>query len=367
MPALRIEIAGGGTAGHLFPGLALAQEFQARFPDCRIQFWGTRRGIEYRLKQSLGYPLRTIPIRGFQRQFRGSNFLIPFQLLGSVFYVLFYFLLHRPSLVIGTGGYVSGPVVGGAVLLRIPTAIHEQNSYPGVTTRVLARWVRRVYLTYKSSQEYLKGDTPVRVYGNPVRKIQKNLNREEASKEFGLDPKKKTILVFGGSQGALGINNLLEQVVPGLLADPDYQLLWATGAAHFQGIQERLGKIPGLHLYPFIEQIYSAYACADLVICRAGATTLAELTCLGVPAILIPFPHATAGHQAYNARELERTGAAVCLLEEETTPERILQEINKLFKNKSLLQEMKSRMNDQARPNAAHDIVSDLYRSLLSD
>lgn len=363
----RIDFAGGGTAGHLFPALSLAQEFKRRFPSCEIRFWGTKRGVEYRLRRQLGFQLFTIKIRGFRRSFALSNLLIPIELTGSLFFLIFHFLFHRPNLVIGTGGYVSAPVVFAAWIAGISTAVQEQNSYPGVTTRLLSRVAKRVYLTYESSRQYFKNQGKIQVFGNPVRQMTVDADRESAAKKFGLSTDKKTLFVFGGSQGGLGINRLVLGITRQMLEDGRIQILWATGPNHFDKIAQKVGDVKDVHLFAFIEDMYAAYAACDLTLCRAGATTIAELTYLGVPAILIPFPFATADHQKYNAMELEKAGAAKYLPEKETTGDILLETVKGLINDESQLARMKNKMKGMAKPNAAHDIVSDLCNFVLVD
>jgi len=363
----RIEFAGGGTAGHLFPALALAEEFRRNFPFCEILFWGTKHGVEYRLKEKLGYPLRTIQIHGFRRRFAITNFLIPLEFCWSECRLLFHFLWHRPDLVVGTGGYVSGPVVSLATILRINTIIQEQNSFPGMTTRLLSRWVKRVYLTYESSRTFFSKQKKLRVVGNPVRRQPERLDPEPARKLFALRSDCQTLLIFGGSQGGLGLNKLMLEVAPKLLADSTIQIIWATGPAHFERIRGELHGFADLHLFPFIDAMYAAYSVSDLVICRSGATTIAELTYLGKPAVLIPFPFATAGHQEFNARELAKAGAALCFIEDKTSGEQLFTAIKDLLANKNKLMQMQEQMKNLARPNAAYDIVSDVRDTFFID
>lgn len=362
---IRIHFAGGGTAGHLFPAVAIANEFSHRFPNCEIRFWGTKRGVEFKLKDQLKYPLNLIQIRGFNRKMSLQNLLIPFEFIGSVFKLLFSFIWKRPDLVVGTGGYISLPVVFSAATVRIPTAIHEQNSYPGVSTRVLGKWAKRIYLTYDSSVEYFKHQNRVEVFGNPVRQFDAPTEPELAMEQFNIDNGKKTLFVFGGSQGALGINRLMLNVAPRLVTECKIQIIWVTGPNHYNQIVESVGMYSDIKLHPFITDIYSVFAICDLCVCRAGATTIAELTYLEVPAIMIPFPSATGGHQEYNARDLESKGAAICILEKDLDAEKLFQTIKQTIENEAKLVSMKTNMKSLARPNAAHDIVSDLCDHLI--
>ena len=365
----RIHFAGGGTGGHLFPALALAQEFRRRFPSAEIVFWGTKRGIEYRLGEKLGFPLRLISVRGVRRGAVLANLAVPFRLAESLIRVLWEFLSRRPDLVVGTGGYVSGPVGFAAVLLRIPLVLQEQNSFPGATTRLLARWAERTYLTYGSSRRYFprKVQSKLRLLGNPVRSMPALGDREEGARYFGLDPRKRTLFVFGGSQGALAVNRLVAEMVEELVASAGIQVLWATGPAHHARLARRLAGLSGVRLLPFIERMDLAYAASDLVLSRAGATTLAELQFAGKPAVLIPLPTAAAGHQEFNARELEAAGAAICLVQKGLTPQKVRETVEALLRDDRRLQQMSQKMKGLARPHAVTDIVSDICRALFAD
>ncbi len=364
---IRIHFAGGGTAGHLYPALAIAKEFSNRFPNCEIAFWGTKKGIEFRLKDQLEYRLNFIRIRGLKRNLTLSNLLIPLEFIASVINLLLQFLWKRPDLIVGSGGYVSLPVVSSAATLRIPTAIHEQNSFPGASTRLLGKLAKRIYLTYESSEKYFKNKEKIRVFGNPVRQIDSLIDPSVAIQEFELDPNLKTLFVFGGSQGALKINEFMIEIAPQLIQECGIQIIWATGSIHYEKISKKMAVHSGLKLFPFIHRIYSAYTGCNLCICRAGATTIAELTYLEVPAILIPFPYATAGHQEYNARDLESKGAAICLLEDDLNADKLFKVIKETINDDVKLSKMKMNMKSLARPNAAHDIVSDLCDTLLSN
>jgi len=333
-----------------------------------IVFWGTRRGIEYRLRSALGFPLQLIPVRGFRRGVVLGNVLVPLALLWSLVRVVMEFLARRPDLVVGTGGYVSGPVGFAAVLLRIPVVLQEQNSFPGATTRLLSRWATRVYLTYESSRRYFgrRVQPKLVVLGNPVREMPALGDRQEGARFFGLEPNKPTLFVFGGSQGALALNRLVAEMVAQLVSDAPVQVLWATGPAHYEKFSEQLGKLPGVRVFPFIERMDLAYAVSDLVLSRAGATTLAELELAGKPAVLVPLPTAAAGHQEVNARELEKAGAAICLLQRDLTPQKLKEAVLTLLQNPDRLRQMGRNMLKLARPHAATDIVSDICRTLFA-
>lgn len=363
----RIHFAGGGTAGHLFPALAIAQEIARRFPDVEVEFWGTKKGIEFRLRDYIAFPLNTISIRGFQRRLTIRNTLVPFQLIMSIIRTILQFSKKRPDLVFGTGSYVSGPVVLAAAALGIPTAIHEQNSRPGMTTRWLGRIARRIYLTYPSSRDSFKHQDRINVFGNPVRDFDRLSRTRKDAKLLNLDPDRKTVFMFGGSQGALRLNMLMKEMVRDLVSPKKIQVIWVTGRLHYEAISKEFGKTRFLTLFDFMQEIHLAYSACDLVICRAGASTIAELTTLGIPAVLIPLPHSAGGHQTANARELESAGAAICLEESEADVTKLRRLIEELLSDPSRLSAMGYKMKQMGRPNAAHDIVSDLFDTLLVD
>jgi len=358
------HFAGGGTGGHLFPALALAEVLKRRVPTAEIVFWGTSRGLENKIIPNTTYRLEKIPVRGFQRRLTLANLVFPFVLLASVAKVGRQFLFRRPRAVLGTGGYVSGPVVFVAWLLWIPVFIQEQNSFPGVTTRLLAKLARRVYLTFETSKKYFKHPKKLLVTGNPIRPEILQADRTAALQKFGLSPEKYTLFVFGGSQGARKINRLLAEILPNLLQDLPLQVIWSTGASDFAEISRKMEGQPNVRVFDFIAEMSLAYAAADLVVCRAGATTLAEITAVGLPSVLIPYPFAAANHQVLNARSLEEAGAAVCLLENELTGEKLAQEIKRLFREPERLKKMAASAKKLARPEAAEVIVSDVFAQL---
>jgi len=357
-------MAGGGTGGHLFPALAIANEIKRRLPEAEITFWGTKRGIEAKILPTTDFSLEFIPVRGFQRRLSLGNLLFPFGLGASFVKAFRWLLLKRPKAVIGTGGYVSGPVGFTAWLLWIPLFIQEQNSYPGATTRLLAQIARRVYVAFEVSKEYFKDREKLRVTGNPVRADIYWANRDEAFRMFGLSPEQPVLFVFGGSQGARRINRLLADILPDLLKETPLQILWATGPYDYDEIREKIGTNGRVKLFDFIQDMPAAYAVSSLVISRAGATTLAELAACGLPSVLIPYPFATGGHQVFNARSFEAEGAAICVLEKDLTPESLKQTIRELLGNPEKLKKMGQAAKKLAKADAAKRIVDDIFAEL---
>jgi UDP-N-acetylglucosamine--N-acetylmuramyl-(pentapeptide) pyrophosphoryl-undecaprenol N-acetylglucosamine transferase len=353
----RILFAGGGTGGHLFPGLAIADEIRRRMPDAEITFVGTKEKIEARIVPQRGYGFAPIWIGGFRRKLTLSNLLFPVKVMVALVQSFLLIKKMKPDVVVGTGGYVCGPPLYVAALLKIPTLIQEQNSFPGVTTRRLASRVDEVHLTFESSKRYLQRLDNVTVSGNPTRAGLGNSSREDAAKQFNLDPARKTLLVFGGSLGAASINTEVERILPELLK-LDMQVIWQTGQLDHERIkgtiQQKIGEPDRrrIRLFTFIEHMELAYTGADLAVCRAGATTLAELTVVGLPAVLVPYPYATADHQTENARALVEQKAAVMIHDSEVS-EKLLRTVAGLIRDEQKLKAMSANAKKLGKPEAA--------------
>ena len=312
--SMRLIFAGGGTGGHLFPAVAIADRIaELAGTDCKlvIEFVGTHRGIEYRMRDRLGYPLRLVNVRGLVRSFTLKNLLVPFLVIGSLWQARSILKEVRPDLVVGTGGYVSWPILRMASGMKISTVLQEQNSFPGIVTRKLARRADRVYLGFEAARSHIHATAPVMTTGNPVRSSVSEGSREEAMTYFDLDQARRTILILGGSQGARSIN---KAVLKGLRTDclgDKFQVLWQTGNADFGTITEQVGERSERHVaLAFEQRMDLAYAAADLVIARAGAITLAEIEACGKASLLIPYPFAAGDHQRHNARAYASSGIA---------------------------------------------------------
>jgi UDP-N-acetylglucosamine--N-acetylmuramyl-(pentapeptide) pyrophosphoryl-undecaprenol N-acetylglucosamine transferase len=356
--ALRVLFAGGGTGGHLFPAIAIADELKKIEPSIEITFVGTADKIEARVVPQIGYGFRTIWISGFQRRLKLKNILFPIKLIVSIFQTYSILKKIKPHVVVGTGGYVSGPVLRTAVYLKIPTLIQEQNSYPGVTTRLLAPRVNEVHITFEQSLKYFSGIKNVYLTGNPTRGSLENIDMNAAMKYFGFDPedKKTTILVLGGSLGAQTINQAVEKMLPKLV-NTGFRVIWQTGADNFITYNEikKSFSVQTVSVKPFIERMDYAYSTADFVVSRAGATTIAELTRLGKPAILVPYPHAAADHQTENALSLAAAGAALVVDDSKLSIE-LDMAIKKILDSKALA-EMSMKSKKFGKPNAAMKIA----------
>ena len=354
---MTILFAGGGTGGHLYPAIAIAEEILKIDPNSRVAFVGTRKKIEARVVPQKGFQFHTIWISGFSRRFTVNNLLFPVKVIVSLIQSFFVIRSVRPDVVLGPGGYVSGPVLFVASLMGIPTVIHESNSYPGVTTRILASRATKVMITFEVTKRWLSSTASVEVAGNPTREELSAATRIEGSRFFNLDPAKKTILVFGGSLGAASINRVMPSVAEDAVSE-GYQIIWQTGESD-QAAAATVQQLPGTAIVRYLDRMDCAYAAADLVVCRAGATTLAELTRLGKPAILVPYPHAAANHQELNAQTMVDAGAARIIRDSELTVA-LLKTVREVLHNDAILAAMSEKSAALGKPNAGNDIAKKL-------
>lgn len=355
-----ILFAAGGTGGHLFPAIAIAEEIRKMEPDARIAFVGTKNKIEARIVPQKSFAFHTIWISGFHRRLTIENLLFPLKVVASLFQSFFLIQRIKPDVVVGTGGYVCGPVLYVATLMKIPTVIHESNSYPGVTTRMVASRVSKVLLTFDITKKWLPNTDAdkIELAGNPTRESLGKISRDAGLKFFNLNPKKKTLLVFGGSLGATTINVMIEKIVEELTRT-GVQIIWQTGEKEAERFE--LKRNENVWVGKFIDTMEFAYAAADLVMCRSGATTLAELTLLGKPAILVPYPHAAANHQEMNAHAMVETGAAVMIKDTELE-EKALPTIKEILSDEPKRSMMHERSLLLGRPNAGKEIAKKILR-----
>ncbi len=364
---LRAIFAGGGTGGHLYPALAIAQALEGKHgaENCEFIFVGTKRGIEFRLRETLGYPLELIDVRGFVRKIHWRNALFPFVLARALWKSGQLLRSFKPHLVVGTGGYVSGPIVSRAVAGQIPTAIQEQNSYPGFTTRRLAGKVDRVYLGFDDARDHLNEKMSALTTGNPVRKEIGAVERIEGVRSFGLDPQRKTILILGGSQGAQSVNDAVLAGIDSL--SETSQILWQTGRANYDRLVQQVGAMPHVRLFAFSEHIELAYAAADIAITRAGALTIAEMIASQTPSILVPYPFATANHQMMNALSVERRGGALIIANNELAGKNIIEEAQQTLAS-GRAQEMYEVLSDWSASNqqSASDMIAEDLLELVN-
>lgn len=360
--------AGGGTGGHLYPALAIANKLKSKVePEREIdfRFVGTKRGIEYRMRDSLGYPLTLITVRGLNRKGLLRNVLFPFLLIGATLKSMLLIFRMSPDIVIGTGGYVMGPVLMAGVLMNRRCVIQEQNSYPGVTTRQLAHRVDKVFLGFAEARKHLKVLSETVETGNPVKDSVGTVSRKEAREYFGFDIDDKVILILGGSQGASSINN---NILGHLETLPEkYRLIWQTGERDYKEVAAKAGgKVSGRALFSFSDHIETAYAAADIAIARAGALTLAELEAAGLPSVLVPYPFATADHQKKNADVYVNAGASFLIYDHELDEVSLIKGTMALLEDGSV-EKMKDAVDKMRwkRKKPAADMIADEILSLV--
>ncbi len=358
-----IVLAGGGTGGHVFPALAIADALKTLKPDLDLVFVGTKDKIEARVVPQYGFRLETIWISGIRRSFRPGNLLVPLKAIVALVQSFFLMWRLKPAAVVGTGGYVCGPVLLASTVLGIPTIIHESNSYPGMTTRLLARRVQCVFLAFEDTKRWLTGAKNTELVGTPTRSAIGSVSKSEALQFFGLAEGKPVLLVLGGSQGAAAINEAVLEFVDDLQS-AGVRVIWQTGESHLKEIQRRLGNRTIGWVGSFIQAMEMGYAAADLVVSRAGAMTIAELTRTGSPAVLVPYPHAAGDHQTRNALTLVQAGAAELIQEQDLG--RLKASVLALMENRSRRNAMGSAAKSLAHPKAASTIaqrVLELQRS----
>jgi len=360
---LHVIVTGGGTGGHIYPAMAIAKGLLERVNDIEVLYVGTREGMEARLVPENGLVFKGISGKGLPRKFGGDTLKtvgLNALALWEMKQVLKEF---KPDLVVGTGGYVSGPVVFTSALFGIPTLLHEQNALPGKTNRFLAKMAKSVMVSFPESEKYFSDKAKVKVVGLPVRPEIGSIDRKTGALEMGLSPQKRTLLITGGSRGALSINRAFIQVLKKMEAYPEIQVIWATGQATYGDIIHELEaeqidwKKTDWKILPYIKNMPQALACADLCVCRAGATTLAELSATGKASILIPYPFAAENHQEYNARSFEEQGAAHMILDRELDGERLWNAVQKILLNPFKIEEMASQAKEMFRVGALDRII----------
>jgi UDP-N-acetylglucosamine--N-acetylmuramyl-(pentapeptide) pyrophosphoryl-undecaprenol N-acetylglucosamine transferase len=359
---MRIVFAGGGTGGHVYPALAVARELLKRRPDTEVLFIGGTRGIERKIVGGSGFPLETIPVTGFLR--KPSLTVVPFfwNLGVSVVLSRRYIRRFKPSVVMATGGYVSGPPVIAARTLGVPVVIQEQNSLPGITNRALGRFAELVFLGFEDARKHFGNRARTVVTGNPVREEIGGSNRVTAARAFVLDPSLQTVLVFGGSQGAQAINRAVSGAAE-RIAERNIQVLWQTGDREFPAWKDLDGRSGGrIRALPYITVMADAYAASDLVVARSGAMSIAEITVCGLPAVFIPLPTAAENHQERNARSLEAAGAAVVILERDLTPGLLGDTVLEILEST----ERRETMADSSRRLGRKDAASAIAEMLLA-
>ncbi len=359
----RVIISGGGTGGHIYPAVAIANQLKAINPEAEILFVGAKGRMEMTRVPEAGYKIVGLWISGIQRRLTLDNLSFPLKVLSSIKASHKIIKEFKPDAVVGVGGYASGPLLYAATAKKIPALIQEQNSYAGITNKLLAKRVNKVCVAYPNMEPFFPAEKIV-LTGNPVRSdiLDSNSKRAEALQHFGLSDKKKTILVIGGSLGARTLN---QSMAAGLdqIKNAGYQLIWQTGKAFYpeaQALQEQ-DQTEAIKVFDFIKRMDLAYAASDVVISRAGALSISELCLVGKPAVLVPSPNVAEDHQTKNAMALVQQHAAILVRDQEAS-QKLVKTTLDLIKDEEEQKRLSQNIVKMAKPNAAADIVNELIK-----
>ena len=356
---LRIIISGGGTGGHIFPAVSIANAIKAKRPDAKILFVGALGRMEMQRVPAAGYEIKGLPIQGFDRKNLLKNFKVLYKIWKSQRMAKKIIRDFRPMAAVGVGGYASGPTLNKAAAMGIPCLIQEQNSYAGVTNKLLAKKADKICVAYDNMERFFPAEKII-MTGNPVRQalLDTKMSKEEAIKSFGLDPSKKTILIVGGSLGAGTVNKSVMQHLDEI-AESGVQVIWQTGKYYNADINEQLKDrdLPMIKVLDFISDMGAAYKAADLVISRAGASSISEFCLLGTPVILVPSPNVAEDHQTKNAMALVDKDAAL-YVKDADAPEQVISLALKTVQDEAKLRSLSENILKLALPNSA-DIIAD--------
>ncbi|MDO5074523.1 MAG: undecaprenyldiphospho-muramoylpentapeptide beta-N-acetylglucosaminyltransferase [Bacteroidales bacterium] len=360
MSALRVIISGGGTGGHIFPAISIANEIRSKRPDAEILFVGAEGRMEMQRVPAAGYEIKGLPIAGFDRKRLWRNFGVLLKIWKSKRIARRIVSNFSPHVAVGVGGYASGPTLSVCEDLGIPTLLQEQNSYAGITNKLLAKRAKQICVAYEGMERFFPKER-ILLTGNPVRQalLSSSLHRSEAFRSLGLDEGKRTILIIGGSLGARTLNEAVLSHLATIAATEDVQILWQTGKFYAAEIAQRLQQTTcpsNLIVTEFVSDMAAAYAVADLVVSRAGASSISELCLLGKPSILVPSPNVAEDHQTHNAMALVKQEAAMLVKDTEALTQ-LLPTAIQLVRDTSRLQEIGKQAIKLGKPNAASDIA----------
>lgn len=361
----RAIISGGGTGGHIFPAVAIADELKRRNPNIDILFVGAEGKMEMEKVPAAGYKIVGLPIVGFQRKLSLSNFILPFKIVGSMIKARKIVKNFKPQVAVGVGGYASGPTLKAATMLKVPAMVQEQNSFPGKTNKILSKSVQRICVAYDGLDRFFPKEKIV-LTGNPTRKEMVTIEgkKDEAFEFYGFDSSKKTILIIGGSLGARTLN---ESVVANLdqLKESGVQVLWQCGKLYFEKLNAELANtdLGNVKMVQFIERMDLAYAMAVVVISRAGAISVSELCLVKKPTILVPSPNVAEDHQTKNAMALVQKDAAI-LVKDVESKEQLISKTLELINDAQQCEKLSKNISELGKPNATASIVDELEKMI---
>ncbi len=354
----RYLFSAGGTGGHIFPALAVANKIREIQPDSEFLFIGAKGKLEMKKVPEAGFEIKGLRISGIERSNLLKNLLWPFKLAGSLISALSVIRKFKPHVAAGFGGFASGPALYASSLLGIPCLIQEQNSYAGITNRLLGGKAQVICTAYEGMEKFFPGEK-IFVLGNPVRQeiLDQKTSKEESKDHFKIPREKPAVLVFGGSQGALGINKGVESNIE-KIGQRDYQMIWQTGQAFFPTAKKAVENAGAnnIKVFPFINEMDKAYAASDLVVCRSGAISISELAVIGKPALFVPLPTAAEDHQTKNAMALAEKGAAR-VIENQQVSENLMDEMDELFRGEGMRSSMSEAMKSFGKPLATQSIA----------
>jgi UDP-N-acetylglucosamine--N-acetylmuramyl-(pentapeptide) pyrophosphoryl-undecaprenol N-acetylglucosamine transferase len=361
MTKYKFILSGGGTGGHIYPAIAIANELKLQFPDAEFLFVGAKDKMEMQKVPQAGYEIKGLWIAGLQRKLTLQNMMFPLKLATSLLESRRIIKQFKPNVVIGTGGFASGPLLQAAGSAGIPTVIQEQNSFPGITNKLLSKKANAICVAYENLERFFPKEKIV-LTGNPVRQDLINIDgkREEAITFYGLDPNKKTLLVLGGSLGARRVNQLIEKELQNILLQ-DVQIIWQCGKLYFEDYKKHNQQ--SVRVVDFIERMDFVYAAADVIISRAGASSVSELCIVGKPVIFIPSPNVAEDHQTKNAQAIVDAKGAILLKESELESQFSIV-FEAMLKDHSKQKQLSDNIKKLAKPNATKDIVNQIVKLL---
>ena len=355
----KVLLSAGGTGGHIFPAIAVANEIKSRFPECEILFVGAEGKMEMEKVPQAGYKIVGLPIAGLQRKLTLSNFLLPIKILKSMLKAIAVVKEFRPQVAVGFGGYASGPTLRAAGTAGVPTVLQEQNSYAGMTNKLLAKRAKKICVAYEGMDAFFQKEK-IQLTGNPVRKdfVKLPYAQEDALVKLNFDSTKKTILIIGGSLGARAVNSAVEASLRAWL-DQGFQVIWQCGKIYKTNLESKYNETSGLLLFDFIQDMALVYAAADVIVSRAGAMSVSELSLVGKPVVFMPSPNVAEDHQTKNAIALVSKHAALMVRDNEAEL-KLAEVVSELLQNENEILELKGNIAAFAKPNATSEIVDTL-------
>lgn len=361
MTKFRIIVSGGGTGGHIYPAMALIKRLKERDMIEDVLYVGTENGLESKIVTSAGIDFKTIKISGFKRKLTLQNVKVLQMFLSSIGRSKKIIKEFKPDIVVGTGGYVSSAVVYAAHKLHVPTVIHEQNTIAGITNKFLGRFVDKIAIAFKQAANQFPEKQKLVFTGNPRAQEAATIQKNDRLQDFDLQADRPTVMIFGGSRGAEPINNAVIKALP-KFCQADFQLLFVTGRVHYDEVKNRIDKkyldADNFSIQPYIENMPEVLPDLKLIVGRSGATSIAEITALGIPAIFIPSPYVTHDHQTINANSVAENGAAKVIAEKDLTAEKLFQTVSDIMTDNKVLQNMSDASKENGVPDASDKLIT---------